>query len=81
MKPAYNVQISAENQIIIHHSSHQNSSDFTTFKPHLESFESTYKKQSKQVISYTGYGSEENYQLLENKEVDLFIPYDMYRIE
>jgi transposase len=81
LKPAYNVQISTENQIITHYSTHQTSTDFTTLEPHLESFESTYKKQSKQVIADAGYGSEENYQLLENKEVDFFIPYNMYRIE
>jgi transposase len=81
LKPAYNVQISTENQIITHYSTHQTSTDFTTLEPHLESFENTYKKQSKQVVADAGYGSEENYQLLENKEVDFFIPYNMYRIE
>lgn len=81
LKPAYNIQISTENQIITHYSTHQTSTDFTTLAPHLEGFKNTYQKQSKQVIADAGYGSEENYQLLEKKEVEFFIPYNMYRIE
>lgn len=81
LKPAYNIQISTENQIITHYSAHQKSTDFTTLEPHLIGFEDAYKKQSKQVVADAGYGSEENYQLLKNKQVDFFIPYNMYRIE
>lgn len=81
LKPAYNIQISTENQIITHYSAHQKSTDFTTLEPHLIGFENAYKKQSKQVIADAGYGSQENYQLLNNKQVDFFIPYNMYRIE
>ena len=39
LKPAYNVQISTENRIITHYSTHQKSTDFTTLEPHLEGFE------------------------------------------
>ena len=81
LKPAYNIQISTENQIITHYSTHQTSTDFTTLEPHLEGFKDAYQKQSNQVIADAGYGSEENYQLLENKDVEFFIPYNMYRIE
>jgi transposase len=81
LKAAYNIQISTENQIITHYSTHQTSTDFTTLEPHLEGFKNAYKKESKQVIADAGYGSEENYQLLENKEIEFFIPYNMYRIE
>jgi len=81
LKPAYNIQISTENQIITHYSTHQTSTDFTTLEPHLDGFKNAHKKQSKQVIADAGYGSEENYQLLQNKEIAFFIPYNMYRIE
>ncbi|WP_217651042.1 IS1182 family transposase [Flavobacterium xanthum] len=81
LKPAYNIQISTENQIITHYSTHQTSTDFTTLETHLEGFKDAYQKQSNQVIADAGYGSEENYQLLEKKEVEFFIPYNMYRIE
>jgi mRNA-degrading endonuclease YafQ of YafQ-DinJ toxin-antitoxin module len=81
LKAAYNIQISTENQIITHYSTHQTSTDFTTLKKHLEGFSKAYQKQSKQVVADAGYGSEENYQLLEDKQIDFFIPYNMYRIE
>ena len=67
LKPAYSIQISTENQIIKHYSTHQNSANFTTLELHLEGFKNAYKKESKQVIIDAGYGSEENYQLLEKK--------------
>lgn len=38
LKPAYNVQISTENQIITHFSVHQKSTDFTTLEEHLKGF-------------------------------------------
>ncbi|MGE6357091.1 IS1182 family transposase, partial [Flavobacterium sp. NPDC079362] len=81
LKAGYNIQISTENQIITHYSTHQTSTDFTTLKTHLEGFKSNYGKQSAKVIADAGYGSEENYQLLEDKEIDFFVPYNMYRIE
>jgi transposase len=81
LKPAYNIQISTENQIITHYSTHQKSTDFTTLEPHLDGFEKAYHKQSSQIIADAGYGSEENYQLLEKKQIGFFIPYNMYRIE
>lgn len=81
LKPAYNVQISTENQIITHFSVHQKSTDFTTLEPHLEGFKNAYNKDSKQIIADAGYGSEENYQMLDQKGVAFFIPYNMYRIE
>jgi hypothetical protein len=72
LKLAYNIQISTENQIITPYSAHQKSTDFTTLELHLIGFEDAYKKQSKQVVADAGYGSEENYQLLKNKQVDFF---------
>ena len=41
LKPAYNTQISTENQIIVHYTIHQNPTDTKTLKPHLEDFEKT----------------------------------------
>lgn len=81
LKAGYNVQISTENQIITHYSIHQKPADTTTLESHLADFEVAYQKQSGQIIADAGYGSEENYQLLEEKEIDFYIPYNMYRKE
>lgn len=81
LKPAYNIQISTENQIITHFSVHQKSTDFTTLEEHLKGFKNAYGKNSKEIIADAGYGSEENYQMLTQQQVEFFIPYNMYRID
>jgi hypothetical protein len=39
LKPAYNTQISTDNQFITHYSIHQTTSDTTTLEEHLNGFE------------------------------------------
>jgi hypothetical protein len=58
LKPAYNPQISTENQFITHVSIHQKPNDTTTLESHLDGFEQAYQKQSKEVVADAGYGSE-----------------------
>src|SRR5690606_25095983 len=60
LKPAYNTQISTEEQFITHYSIHQSAGDTTTLKDHLEGFEENYGSQSDVVVADAGYGSEEN---------------------
>ncbi len=81
LKPAYNTQISTENQFITHVSIHQTSGDTTTLESHLESFEQAYAKQSSEVVADAGYGSEENYEMLENKGVDAYVKYNYFHKE
>ncbi|MFC3198153.1 transposase [Parapedobacter deserti] len=66
LKPAYNTQISTEEQLITHYSIHQTAGDTTTLEGHLEGFQQQYGTQSKEVVADSGYGSEENYELLES---------------
>lgn len=81
LKPAYNTQISTENQFITHVSIHQTPGDTTTLTSHLDSFEEAYKKQSAEVVADAGYGSEENYEMLENKEVEAYVKYNYFHKE
>lgn len=81
LKPAYNPQISTENQFITHVSIHQTPGDTATLKPHLTSFEESYNKQSKEVVADAGYGSEENYEMLEKKEVEAYVKYNYFHKE
>ena len=39
LKPAYNAQISTENQIIVNYTIHQQTNDINTLERHLENFE------------------------------------------
>ncbi|PID27802.1 MAG: hypothetical protein CSB55_07745 [Candidatus Cloacimonadota bacterium] len=64
LKAAYNVQISAENKFITNVSVHQKPADTTTLESHINKFENNYGKQSKETVADSGYGSEENYEML-----------------
>jgi transposase len=81
LKPAYNPQISTENQFITNVTIHQTPNDTTTLKSHLEEFEKRYQKQSKTVVADAGYGSEENYEMLENKEITAYVKYNYFHKE
>ena len=81
LKPAYNTQISTENQFITHVSIHQTPGDTTTLESHLTGFEKTYEKQSKEVVADAGYGSEENYEMLEGKDITAYVKYNYFHKE
>ncbi|MFZ1788002.1 MAG: IS1182 family transposase [Saprospiraceae bacterium] len=81
LKPSYNPQISTENQFITHVSIHQTPGDTTTLTSHLDGFEKAYEKQSKEVVADAGYGSEENYEMLENKGVAAYVKYNYFHKE
>lgn len=81
LKPAYNAQISTEQQFITHYSIHQTAGDTTTLEGHLEGFQQQYGTQSKEVVADSGYGSEENYELLETKGITAFVKYNYFHKE
>jgi transposase len=81
LKPAYNTQISTENQFITHVSIHQKPGDTTTLEPHLNGFEQAHGKQSKEVCADAGYGSEENYEMMENKGIEAYVKYNYFHKE
>lgn len=81
LKPAYNLQISSTDQFIVNYSLHQNVADTNTLKPHLEEFEKLYKKLPDAICADAGYGSEENYELVEGKGIKNFIKYNFFHKE
>lgn len=81
LKPAYNTQISTEEQFITHYSIHQTPGDTTTLEKHLEGFEQQYHTQSKDIIADAGYGSEENYELMESKGINAYVKYNYFHKE
>jgi hypothetical protein len=78
LKPAYNVQISTENQIVTCFSMHQRPGDTATLIPHLEQFKQQYQTTSKQIIADAGYGSEQNYEYLKQIESEAYVKYNMF---
>lgn len=81
LKPAYNIQISTEDQFLTNFSMHQRPGDTATLKPHLEQFKDHYKKQSNTVVADAGYGSEQNYEYAENENVEAYIKYNYFHAE
>jgi hypothetical protein len=47
----------------------------------LEGFKKMYQKQSKEVVADAGYGSEENYEILENKDITAYLNYNYFHKE
>jgi len=78
LKPGYNVQISTSNQFIVNYTIHPNPTDTTTFPAHIAQHETSFGKAPKVVTADAGYGSEENYTLLEEKETTAFVKYGMF---
>jgi len=81
LKPAYNTQISTEQQFITHYSIHQTAGDTTTLKKHLEGFKENYDSQSDVVVADAGYGSEENYEMLESNKIEGYVKYNYFHKE
>lgn len=78
LKPAYNVQISTNNQIITHYSLHQNPTDTLTLEPHLESFKEVYDVMPEEITADAGYGSEQNYEYLQKNDIDAYVKYPYF---
>ncbi len=78
LKPGYNVQISTSNQFIVNYTIHHNPTDTTTLGVHLAQHEASFGAAPKTLTADAGYGSEENYTLLEQKQIIPFVKYGMF---
>lgn len=78
LKPGYNVQISTSNQFIVNYTIHPNPADTTTLPTHLAQHERSFGHAPRTLTADAGYGSEENYTLLEQKGVEAFVKYNMF---
>ena len=78
LKPAYNVQLSTNNQYIASYSIHQNTTDTNTLIDHLTRHIKNYKQKPVNVTADAGYGSEENYQWLEDKKITAYVKHNQF---
>lgn len=78
LKPSCNTQISTSNQYIVNYTIHPNPTDTTTLSLHLAQHQQSYGAAPKALTADAGYGSEENYTLLEKLEVDAFVKYGKF---
>lgn len=73
LKPAYNVQISTNNQYVVNYSLHHNPTDTKTLIPHLEQHKKLYSTLPEVQVADAGYGSEENYQYLDKHQIEAYV--------
>jgi transposase len=78
LKPAYNVQISTNNQFIASYSIHQNTTDTNTLIDHVSGHIKNYKQKPSSLTADAGYGSEENYQWLEQKRITAYVKHSQF---
>lgn len=78
LKPGYNVQISSSNQYIVDYTIHPNPTDTLTLIPHLAQFEADHHTKPEVVTADAGYGSEENYEHLEQAGIEAYVKYSWF---
>jgi len=81
LKAGYNAQIGTNNQFVLAYSIHQDRSDSVTLSHHLSHFKDQFGKMPERICADAGYGSEENYALLEESDVEAYIKYNMFHKE
>lgn len=78
LKPAYNVQISTNNQFIANYTIHQSTTDTNTLTEHLSEHISNYKQKPSSVTADAGYGSEQNYKWLDTKGITAYVKHNHF---
>lgn len=81
LRPAYNLQLSTHGQFVVNYSLHPNPNDTVTLRPHLELYRSRYGFYPDTCTADAGYGSEENYAYLGEKNIRAFVKYSMFHRE
>jgi len=81
LKPGYNVQITTNNQIITNYDTFANPTDTLTLPSHIESFKQLYGQAPETVTTDSGYGSEQNYEYLEENNCTAYVKYNYFHQE
>jgi len=79
--PAYNVLAGSENQFITGVSVHQTTHDGVCFKEHLHQLGSQQPLQPKKIIADSIFGTEQNYELLEQKQMGNYMKFPSLHAE
>jgi transposase len=81
LKPGYNVQISTNNQIITNYDIYPNPTDTLTLPSHINSHKELYGQTPQTVTADSGYGSEQNYEHLEENNITAYVKYNYFHQE
>lgn len=78
LKPGYNVQVSSENQFVLNYTVHSNPTDTLTLPTHIQDFEQHLNTLPETLTADAGYGSEQNYEVLENYGIEAYVKYNSF---
>ena len=81
LKPGYNIQMGTQKQFILGYSLHRRPGDTSCLKEHLEKFKGWLGTLPKNLVADAGYGSEENYSYLEEKQVTAYVKDNRFHYE
>lgn len=79
--PAYNTQLSVNNQVIVEYETVNKCNDQSQLKPQVEQIKNDYDIKPKEVIADSGYGVEKNYAYLDKEKINGIIPYPVLEKE
>ena len=78
LKPGYNVQISTEDQYVLNYTLHPNPTDTLTLPTHVEDFNEQLQTLPQTLTADAGYGSEQNYEVLEQQGIEAYVKYNYF---
>lgn len=78
LKAGYNLQISTQEQVILHYGIYQSRNDTDTYIDHLKKYQKAYKRLPATAVADAGYGSEQNYRFLEENQIEAYVKYNMF---
>ena len=79
--PAYNILAGSENQFIVSCSAHQNTNDANCLKEHVAQLEKHTDKLPETMVADSIFGTEENYELLEQKGIKNYLKFPSFHNE
>ncbi len=81
LKAGYNWQISTSNQYIVNYDIYPNPTDTLTLPDHLKQYKKLYNASPDVLVADSGYGSEQNYEFMEQEQIEAFVKYNYFHQE
>src|SRR5207249_778150 len=72
------LQLSTSNQYIVNYSIHHNPTDTTTLPAHIDQHKALYEQLPEVLVADAGYGSEQNYQYLEDNNIAAYVKHSHF---
>ena len=81
LKPGYNWQITTQDQYIFGYTLHQTSTDTGTLSTHMDELKKQLGQAPEVLVADAGYGSEENYEYLEENGIEAYVKFNNFHRE